>query len=33
MGELLVKHLAHGFRAGPILFASDDETPIKRGVV
>jgi hypothetical protein len=33
MGEILVKRLAHGFRAGPFLFAGDDETPIERGVV
>jgi hypothetical protein len=29
MGELLVKRLAHGFRAGPFIrFIVDDETPI-----
>ena len=33
MGELLVKRLAHGFSAGPFLFADTDETPIERGVV
>ena len=30
MGALLVKRMAHGFRAGPFLFAGDDETPIDR---
>jgi hypothetical protein len=33
MVELLVKRLTHGFRAGPFLFAGDDETPIERGVL
>jgi hypothetical protein len=33
MGELLVKPLTHGFRAGPFLFVVDDETPIERGMV
>jgi hypothetical protein len=31
--EFLVKHLAHGLRAGPFLFAGDDETPIERGMM
>jgi hypothetical protein len=32
-GELLVKRLAHGLRAGPFLFVGNDETPVERGMV
>jgi hypothetical protein len=33
MIELIVKRMAHSFRAGPFCFTDDDETHIKRGVM
>ena len=33
IGELLVKCLAHGLRAGPSLFVGNDETHVERGLV